>query len=240
MSLRDYLSRTAQTTFDGHGRGRVVLTRARPVFSLTDTESDSGRLEVSLTWRAREPEMFTRERGSLLRPFRPQPVQAPGRAMVNIDLDLGCLWELADGSRGVVQPLGGLYGNLEEPPYVLLSGDVKAGGTSGETLSINLDKKDEIRRMLIFVYIYDGTPAFDRAHAKVTIRPTAGQGGLPVEIDLLERAPQARSVAVALLENRGGRLLVRREMRYVYGFQGELDRLYGWGMAWGEGVKPAQ
>jgi uncharacterized protein involved in tellurium resistance len=26
-------------------------------------------------------------------------------------------------------------------------------------------------------------------------------------------------------------------VRYVYGFQAELDRLYGWGMQWGRGYK---
>jgi uncharacterized protein involved in tellurium resistance len=26
-------------------------------------------------------------------------------------------------------------------------------------------------------------------------------------------------------------------VRYVYGFQAELDRLYGWGLQWGRGYK---
>lgn len=40
-----------------------------------------------------------------------------------------------------------------------------------------------------------------------------------------------------LIENKGGELVVRREVRYVYGFQADLDRLYGWGMTWGRGYK---
>ncbi|GAA3305273.1 hypothetical protein GCM10020295_58580 [Streptomyces cinereospinus] len=28
---------------------------------------------------------------------------------------------------------------------------------------------------------------------------------------------------------------MRREVKFVYGFQAELDRLYGWGLQWGRG-----
>ena len=115
-----------------------------------------------------------------------------------------------------------------------LSGDDRFGSPSGETLYINVDHRDEIKRMLIFVYIYDGTPAFDRTHAVVTLYPSTGPR---VEIKLDERAPQARSCAVFMLENNKGELTVRREVKYVYGFQAELDRLYGWGLQWGRGYK---
>lgn len=40
-----------------------------------------------------------------------------------------------------------------------------------------------------------------------------------------------------MLENVKGELMVRREVKYVYGFQAELDRLYGWGLQWGRGYK---
>ena len=35
-----------------------------------------------------------------------------------IDLDLGCLFELKDGSKGAVQALGNSFGSLARPPYV--------------------------------------------------------------------------------------------------------------------------
>ena len=161
-------------------------------------------------------------------------VQAQSPGVVNVDLDLACLYELKDGTKGVVQPLGNLLGDLNAPPYVQLSGDDRFGAPSGETLYINMDHRDEIKRLLIFVYIYDGTPAFDRTHAMVTLYPSTGPR---VEIRLDERAPQARSCAIFMLENVKGELTVRREVKYVYGFQAELDRLYGWGLQWGRGYK---
>ncbi|MET9296721.1 Tellurium resistance [Streptomyces sp. NPDC003077] len=226
--------------YDSGGTSHVVeLTKRNPVVSLTKQGAATGHLRVNLHWRMRTPDIpGSPQRGGLLRNpgklFKPELVQAQGPAVVQIDLDLACLYELKDGTKGVVQPLGNFLGNINAAPYVKLSGDDRFGSPSGETLYINMDHRDEIKRLLIFVYIYDGTPAFDRTHAIVSLHPTTGPR---VEISLDERAPEARSCAVFMLENNKGDLTVRREVKYVYGFQAELDRLYGWGLQWGRGTK---
>ncbi len=218
----------------------VTLTKRRSVVSLNHQGSASGNLRVNLTWSMRTSDIGGPRGGSLLSNpfsgnlFKTPLVQAQGPAMVNVDLDLACMYELTDGSKGVVQPLGEFLGAFNEAPYIQLSGDDRFGSGSGETIYINMDKKEEIQRLLVFVYIYDGTPAFDRTHAVVTLYPSSGPA---IEIPLTERAPQARSCAVVLIENRKGEMMVRREVRYVYGFQSELDRLYGWGLNWGRGYK---
>ncbi|MEU7566102.1 TerD family protein [Streptomyces fradiae] len=237
-SLRQ--NRAAQFDSGSAASNAIELTRRRPTVSLTKQGAVSGNLRVNLSWKMRTSDFDGRPRqsGRLLRHplkfFQPEPVQAHTRAVANVDLDIGCLYELADGSKGVVQPLGGYLGDLNDPPYVKLSGDDRFGSPSGETIFVNLDHRDDIRRLLFFVYIYDQTPAFDRTHAKMTLYPGNGPR---VEIELDERAPEARSCAVFLLENVKGELLVRREVKFVYGFQGELDRMYGWGMQWGRGFK---
>lgn len=227
--------------FDNGGASYVVkLTKRDPVVSLTKQGAASGNLRVNLSWQMRTTDFaeYANKRQSLWRHpgriFKPEVVQAQGPAVVKIDLDLACMYELKDGTKGVVQPLGNFLGELNSPPYIQLSGDDRFGSGSGETLYINLDHQDEFKRLLIFVYIYDGTPAFDRTHAIITLYPSSGPR---VEIGLDERAPQARSCAVFMLENVKGELTVRREVKYVYGFQAELDRLYGWGLQWGRGYK---
>ena len=40
-----------------------------------------------------------------------------------------------------------------------------------------------------------------------------------------------------MLENKGGELVVHREVRYIRGGQADLDRAYGWGMEWTRGRK---
>ncbi|MFE0099957.1 Tellurium resistance [Streptomyces sp. NPDC059009] len=228
----EYISGSAATN-------SIELTKRRPRVSLNKQGAASGNLRVNLSWQMRTSDIVTkRGKGGLLRhPFRafqPEQVQAHTQSMVNVDLDLGCLYELTDGAKGVVQPLGNFFGSLNSPPYVKGSGDDRFGSGSGETLFVNLDHRDSIKRLLVFVYIYDQTPAFDRTHAKVTLYPSNGPR---IEINLDERAPQARSCAVVSIENHKGELIVTREVKFVYGFQSELDRLYGWGMKWGRGYK---
>ncbi|MFC7220589.1 Tellurium resistance [Streptomyces polyrhachis] len=240
-SLLGTWRREGVPSFDSGGTSYAVqLTKRNPTISLTRQGADRGTMRINLSWRMRSSDVGARpvRTGSLLRHpgrlFRPEVPSAQGQAMVNVDLDLACMYELKDGSRGVVQPLGNFFGDTNKAPYVKLSGDDRFGSASGETIYVNLDHRDEITRLLVFVYIYDGTPAFDRTHASVTLYPSNGPR---VEITLDERAPEARSCAVVLIENVKGELRVRREVKYVYGFQSELDRMYGWGLQWGRGYK---
>ncbi|WP_329018177.1 TerD family protein [Streptomyces sp. NBC_00690] len=240
MAFWDNLWQGGSTQFDSGNAATnsISLNRRRPSVSLTKQGAASGHLRVNLSWRMRTSDIEGRQQNSLLRHpfklFKPEVVQAHTQGMVNVDLDLGCLYEMADGSKGVVQPLGNFFGSTNEAPYVKLSGDDRFGSGSGETIYVNLDHHAEIKRLLFFVYIYDQTPAFDRTHAQVTLYPSSGPR---VEIELDERAPEARSCAVFSVDNTKGELVVRREVRFVYGFQAELDRLYGWGLQWGRGYK---
>jgi uncharacterized protein involved in tellurium resistance len=240
MAWWSFLRPSGAQQFDVANAHTVELTKRHPMVSLSKQGAAVGNLRVNLSWsmRTSDTEGWATSNGGFLRRqvdvFKPRVVQAAGPAMVNVDLDLACMYELADGSKGVVQPLGNLLGDLDAPPYIQMSGDDRFGGTSGETLYINFDKREEFKRLLVFVYIYDGTPAFARTHAKVEIFPTSGPR---IEIPLNEREPQARSCAVVLIENRKGEMVVRREVKYVYGFQAEIDRLYGWGLQWGRGYK---
>lgn len=74
-----------------------------------------------------------------------------------IDLDLGCMYELADGSKNVVQALGNAFGSLISPPYISLDGDDRTGASvTGENLRINGNMVSQIRRILVYTFIYDG------------------------------------------------------------------------------------
>jgi tellurite resistance protein TerA len=198
---------------------KITLTKSSPSVSLS---KQTGRLQVNLNWDAHPPQ--AKPAGFLKR-------LAPPRG---IDLDLGCLYELSDGSKGVVQALGNSFGALDAPPYVLLSGDDRSGtNTAGEDLFINLAHSAKIRRILIFASIYEGVPSFDRANAVVTLSPI---GSPPIEVRLDEAAGGARICAIALIQG-GAALTVTREVRYIDGAQSALDRAYDWGMNWSPGRK---
>src|SRR3954447_1971345 len=81
---------------------KVTLTKSAPAVSLTKQGSAGGVLRVNLNWNARPAGQPAA--GGFLK--RLAGAAAGGGA---IDLDLGCLYEYADGSKGVVQALGNAF-----------------------------------------------------------------------------------------------------------------------------------
>ena len=207
---------------------KVTLTKAAPTVSLTKQGGASGVLRVNLNWNAR-PAGAPSGGGFLSR--------LTGQTGA-IDLDLACLYEYADGSKGVVQALGNAFRDRHtfgSDPICWLDGDDRSGRTSGgENLFVNLAHVDAVRRILVFAFIYEGVPNWAAADGVVTLFPTSGP---QIEVRLDEHDPRSPMCAIAMLENVSGDLSVRREVRYVQGSQADLDRMYGWGMRWAAGRK---
>ncbi|WP_406339191.1 TerD family protein [Streptomyces sp. NBC_00649] len=208
---------------------KVTLTKAAPSVSLAKQGGTSGAMRVNLNWEVRKQ---FKGWGSKL-----------GRAVAqhaDLDLDLCALYELTDGRKGVVQALGNAFGALDRPPYIHLDGDDRTGAvSSGENLTINLDHKAELRRVLIFVTIYEGARSFADLHATVTLQP---QFGAAVDFSLDECTVPSTVCALALITNTGSDLTVQREARYLVPERGvspqrTLDHAYGWGMNWTPGRK---
>ncbi|MEU5332496.1 TerD family protein [Streptomyces asoensis] len=208
---------------------KVTLTKAAPSVSLSKQGGTSGALRVNLNWEVRK--QFSGW-GS-----------KRGRAVAlhnDLDLDLCALFELADGRKGVVQALGNAFGSLHQPPYIHLDGDDRTGAvSSGENLTVNLDHKNDFRRILVFVTIYEGARSFADLHATVTLQP---QFGAPIDFSLDECTVPSTVAALALITNNGGDLVVQREARYLVPQRGvspqrTVDHAYGWGMNWTPGRK---
>lgn len=207
--------------------GKVTLTKAAPAVSLTKQGSASGMMRINLNWNARPPAPAG---GGFLKRL------AGGTGA--IDLDLGCLYDYTDGSKGVVQALGNAFRDrhsMGPNPIARLDGDDRSGtNTGGENLFIDLSQTANIRRILVFAFIYEGVPNWSEANGVVTLFPASGP---QIEVRLDEHDPRSRMCAIAMLENTGSEVSVRREVRYVQGTQRALDEAYGWGMQWRAGRK---
>ncbi|MET9908064.1 TerD family protein [Streptomyces sp. NPDC006476] len=208
---------------------KVTLTKAAPAVSLAKQGGTSGAMRVNLNWEVRK--QFSGW-GS-----------KRGRAVAmhaDLDLDLCALYELTDGSKGVVQALGNAFGSLHRPPYIHLDGDDRTGAVeSGENLTVNLDHRQDFRRILVFVTIYEGARSFADLHATVTLQP---QFGAPIDFSLDECTVPSTVCALALITNTGSDLVVQREARYLVPERGvspqrTIDHAYGWGMNWTPGRK---
>ncbi|CUR57289.1 conserved hypothetical protein [metagenome] len=213
----------------GVSLSKVTLTKSAPSISLTKQGSAGGVLRVNLNWNARPPGTPSGGGGFLKR--------ALGGASGAIDLDLACLYEYNDGSKGVVQALGNTFRDKHTygaDPICWLDGDDRSGTNSGgENLFVNLAQISGIKRILVFAFIYQGVANWAAADGVVTLFPAAGP---QVEVRLDDHNPRSPMCGIALLENVGGELSVRREVRYVKGHR-ELDEAFGWGLRWAAGRK---
>ncbi|HZC71126.1 MAG TPA: hypothetical protein VE442_10545 [Jatrophihabitans sp.] len=198
---------------------KVRLTKAAPSVSLAKHGGARGQLHVNLNWDARPP-----ARGLF-------------KKTQQLDLDLGCLYEFSDGTKGVVQALGNAFTarNRAGAQLLRLDADDRTGQvTGGENLFVDLSDPSQIKRVLVFALIYEGAANWAAANGVATITPA---GAAPIEVVLDDPREGARICAIALISNERGEIVVRREVKYINGAQRALDEAYGWGMNWTRGRK---
>ena len=149
-------------------------------------------------------------------------------------MDLACLYELSDGRKSVVQAVGKNFGFYEFPPFIYLAGDDRSGESQdGEFLFINGDCLKDIKRALIFTFIYEGIVNWSEANAKVTI--TIPEQPM-IEVFLDDHVDNKHTCAIAMLENINGELKLTKLNEYFSGHR-EISDYYEWGLTWTAGSK---
>ncbi len=192
---------------------KVSLDKPGQSVSLEKRGSSFGEITVNLNWSRAKKGFFG------------------GKA---VDLDLGCLLEMADGRKSVVQALGRMFGSFHDVPYIELAGDDRTGDVaSGETMRINGAQWSQIKRIAIFANIYDGAPNWLQTDGVVTVTMPDQP---PIEVRMTDGRDSMRLCGVVLLENVGGTLKASRIVDY-FRDQSELDRALGWGLQWRAGRK---
>jgi tellurite resistance protein TerA len=174
-----------------------------------------GRIHVNLNWNQNATAAPAPEKTGFLARLAGAVNGRKGRN--GIDLDLGCMYEMMDGRKGIVQALGNSFGDFNGMPFIQLEADDRTGAAlGGENLYINGDRFDQFKRALIFTFIYEGVPNWSATDAVVTMA-VPNQG--PIE--------------------------VRQVTKMVEYFQQEgrtsahelMDRRFGFGMRWKTGTK---
>jgi tellurite resistance protein TerA len=152
-----------------------------------------------------------------------------------VDLDIGCLYELADGTRGAIQAFGEKFGSFSKPPYMQLSGDERTGNADGhdEFILVNGKHWNEIKRVLVYIYIYDGAPRWSEINPQI-ILDVPGEDDLIVTLGAHDDA--LALCAVGGLESVRGGIKLTNYTEYFPG-HAEMDRAFGFGLEWGEGQK---
>ncbi len=152
-----------------------------------------------------------------------------------IDLDLGCLYELKNGRKGTVQALGNAFGSLSSMPYIALDGDDRTGAAvAGENLRIDGNRISEIKRILVYTFIYEGVANWQQADATVTIK-YPGAEDIIVKMDTFNSSD--RMCGLALFENVNDETFSVEKIVQFYPGHQQLDQAFNWGLQWRAGHK---
>lgn len=198
---------------------KVSLTKEKPAINLAKRDN-FGEIRVNLNWN----------RGNSSGPSGFLGIFGPK----NIDLDLGAFVELQNGYKSVIQALGNAFGDYRKEPYVQLQGDDRTGAVSeGEWLHINGREWKNIRQVLIYAFIYEGVPSWDKTDGVVSIHVPEQP---PIETRLTEGENKRTLCAIARLVNENGSITVERINQYFKN-QSDMDKAFGWGFRWSAGSK---
>ncbi|PHM73242.1 TerD family protein [Xenorhabdus kozodoii] len=199
---------------------KVSLTKEKPTISLSKRDN-YGEIRINLNWG----QTSSASKGIL---------QGMFGANKNVDLDLGAFVRLQDGDKDAIQALGNRFGNYRYEPYVELQGDDRTGQVrDGEWLHINGFEWKNIREVLIYAFIYEGVPSWDKTDGVVTLYVPDQP---PIETRMTEGNNHKGMCAIARLVNENGAIKVERINQYFNGHK-EMDRAFGWGFNWTSGRK---
>ncbi|GEN28192.1 tellurium resistance protein TerA [Halovibrio variabilis] len=204
---------------------KITLDKKGDTISLEKKSATFGKIHVNLNWDqtagagASKKGLF----GSLL-----------GGKQGGVDLDLGCMFEFKDGTKGIVQALGNNFGSLERAPYIFLDGDDRTGSVNqGENLYLNGQHWGDIKRVMIFAFIYEGVANWAQTNGRVSIKaPDQPE----IEIRMDASGKNENFCVIAMLENQNGALNISKEVNY-FGSHKPADNHYGFGFQWKASTK---
>ncbi|MCL2398404.1 MAG: TerD family protein [Defluviitaleaceae bacterium] len=151
-----------------------------------------------------------------------------------VDLDLGAFVELSNGKKHCIQALGNSFGSLTDVPYVMLDGDDRTGeSTDGENLRVNGKMSSNIRRLLIYTFIYEGAANWQQVDGIVTIK-CPGADDIVIKMD--EYNSNNNMCAIAQITNIDGNFSVEKLVNFFSGHE-LMDKHFGWGFKWTVGRK---
>lgn len=200
---------------------KITLEKRGDTISLEKKSASFGRIQVNLNWNQKTGNIFKKGLMDLL-----------GRGA--IDLDLGCMYEMQDGTKGIVQALGRHFGSLDKAPFIYLDGDDRTGAVSaGENLFIEGQHWNSMKRIMLFAFIYEGVPNWAETDGRVQIK-APDQPEIEIRMDATGQRQQF--CVIAMLENRNGALHISKEVDY-FSDHSTADRKYGFGFRWTAGRK---
>ena len=201
---------------------KITLDKARPSINLSKQDGRFGRIAVNLNWN--RDGSAGKNKGGFFNPFTKSKA---------VDLDLGAMVKFKNGQIDLVQAVGKRFGQYDQLPYIQLQGDDRTGASlDGEWLYINGDYWEQIDKILIYTFIYEGVPNWASTDAMVTVQIPQQSS---IEVLLSESSPLG-TCAILELSNVNHTIQANREVKY-FRDQQDLDLHYHFGFRWTAGSK---
>ncbi len=231
----------SRVDFSGHGHAKGAagyvdpndqglnvdfLGRRNDTLSVSPSPQGFGDIRIAAAWD-NQAVADTSFLGKLLKKTK----------LADIDLDLGILYELQDGSKGAIQAFGddGTMGHYNTSPYLSLSGDERTGNSpdDDEFIHVNGAEWSKFKRLLIYVYIYRG--ALDWAQVKPQIHIHIPDQK-PMIVTLSSHHKGLGLCTIAGIDNVRNGMKITNFTEYFPG-HAEMDRAFGFGLEWTGGEK---
>jgi tellurite resistance protein TerA len=166
----------------------------------------------------------------------------------DLDLDLGCFYELTDGTKSVIDALqfsnqGGSrrvvsrQGCFVQKPWIWHTGDDRTGAqSSGEFIEVNPEGLKDIKRIDFYAYIYlerGEVAKWADSDAVITLKIP---GHNDIVISMSELSSQKSFAVLCNLEFTSTGIKVTNANTF-HDSHSEADLRHGWGMRWRAGSK---
>ena len=164
-----------------------------------------------------------------------------------IDLDLGCFYQLNDGQKTVIDGLqfahgqGGpkdrssKQGKYTGIPWIWHTGDDRGTSAgSGENILVNPAGINDIKRIIVYTFIYEGVAKWAETNAVVTIK-VPNNPDIIVEMGKQYSSQKFCAIAEILFDSNN--TFTVKKLVTFHGGHGECDKAYKWGMTWQSGSK---
>lgn len=164
-----------------------------------------------------------------------------------IDLDLGCFYELCDGAKTLIDGLQFSHGRggdrnhqtkqgcYTKAPYIWHVGDDRGSGAeSGETILVNPAGISQIKRIIVYTFIFEGVARWSQTNAVVRV---SVPGNDEVIVKMGQQESSKRFCAIASIEiNTDGSMTIQKLVTF-HDSHSDCDRMYDWGFNYTPGSK---
>lgn len=163
-----------------------------------------------------------------------------------IDLDLGVYWELKDGTAGMIDGLQfskgrgaprhklSRQGRYTDLPWVWHCGDDRSGSNEGgENILVNPQGIQDLHRLVVYCFIYDGVAQWAESDAVVTVKVPAQP---EIVVEMGKQNDHRSFCTIATIDFIDSQMSISREINFFNGHS-DCSLYYNWGFEFSAGTK---